>query len=256
MTSSSRPALAGRVLAGSLAFGALALAGCGSVVAADAGSSGSGSTTAPSAGTVPPGQVLCARPAAASRVVVARTNFPRPILPVRQSQAGASSGQAQAAPSGKPGKPGALRRPEPFVVKVVTSAARVHALAQAVCALPALPRGRINCPALITGSYQLTFTVAGRRLPAVSAQLAGCETVTGAGIVRSASTRPAFWKLLAKIAGPATGLPVHLPGGPVVPGGPLQPRGPSCSPPSKQVSPAAPTRTCLGPDRPIATTRP
>jgi hypothetical protein len=255
MTSSSRPALAGRVLAGSLAFGALALAGCGSVVAADAGNSGSGSTAAPSAGTVPPGQVLCARPAAASRVSVARTNFPRPIGPAgrSQGQAGASSGQAQAAPSGKPG---ALRRPEPFVVKVVTSAARVHALAQAVCALPALPRGRINCPALITGSYQLTFTVAGRKLPVVSAQLAGCEVVTGAGIVRSASTRPAFWKLLAKIAGPAAGLPVHLPGSPVVPGGPLQPRSPSCSPPSNHVSPGTPTRSCLGPDRPIATTRP
>jgi hypothetical protein len=250
MTSSSRPALAGRVLAGSLAFGALALAGCGSVVAADAGNAGSGSTAAPSAGTVPPGQVLCARPAAASRVTVARTGFPRPIGPVRQ--AGASSGQAQAAPSGKPG---ALRRPE-FVVKVVTSAARVHALAQAVCALPALPRGPINCPALIIGSYQLTFTVAGRKLPVVSAQLSGCEVVTGAVFVRSASTRPAFWKLLAKIAGPAAGLPVHLPGTPVVPGSPLQPRSPSCSPPSKHVSPGTPTRTCLGPDRPIATTRP
>jgi hypothetical protein len=253
MTSSSWPALPSRVLAGSLAFGALALTGCGSVVAADAGNPGSGSTAAPSAGTVPPGQVLCARPAAASRVKVARTNFPRPIQPVGQGQAGASPGQAQAAPSGHPG---AERRPEPGVVKMVTSAALVHALAQAVCALPALPRGRINCPALITGSYQLTFTVAGRQLPVVSAQLAGCEVVTGAGIVRSASTRPGFWRLLAKIAGPAAGLPVHLPGSPVNPGGPLQPRSPSCSPPSKQVSPATPTKTCLGPDRPVATTRP
>lgn len=256
MTSSSRSALAGRVLAGSLAFGALALTGCGSVVAADAGNSGSGSTAAPSAGTVPPGQVLCARPAAASRVIVARTNFPRPILPAGQGQAGASSGQAEAAPSGKPGKPGALRRPELGVVKVVTSPARVHALARAVCDLPRLPRGRINCPALITGSYQLTFTVAGRKLPVVAAQIAGCETVTGAGAVRSASTRPAFWRLLAKIAGPATGFPVHLPGAPLGPGGPLQPRSPSCSPPSKKTPPGTPTRTCLGPDRPIATTRP
>jgi hypothetical protein len=254
MTSSSWPASASRVLAGSLAFGAVALAGCGSVVAADAGNpgtTGSGSSAAPSAGTVPPGQVLCARPAAASRVKVARTNFPRPIRPV--GQVGASSGQAQAAPSGNPG---AERRPEPAVVKVVTSAARVHALAQAVCALPALPRGRINCPALITGSYQLTFTVAGRQLPVISAQLAGCEVVTGAGIVRSASTRPGFWRLLARIAGPAAGVPVHLPGSPVNPGGPLQPRSPRCSPPAKRVSPATPAKTCLGPDRPAATTRP
>jgi hypothetical protein len=248
------------LLAGSLAFGALALAGCGSVVAADAGNagnSGSGHTA-----TVPAGQVLCARPAAASRVVIARTPFPRPILPVRQAPAAGSAGQTQSAQPSQPtksGKPAAGLQPRPATVKVVTSAPRVLALARAVCALPRLPRGPINCPALVTGSYQLTFTVAGRKLPVVSAQLSGCEVVAGAGVVRTAAARPAFWRLLAKIAGPAVGLPVHLPGAPVSPGGPFRPLGPgrsTCAPPSKGTPSGTPTRACPGPDRPIATKRP
>jgi hypothetical protein len=94
----------------------------------------------------------------------------------------------------------------------------VHALAQAICGLPKFPTEPINCPALYAGSYQLTFTSDGRKLPPVVIQESGCRTVTGAGPVRWADGESAFWKLLTKLAGPPVLPPGHLPRGPVIPG--------------------------------------
>ena len=53
-------------------------------------------------------------------------------------------------------------------------------------------------------------------------QPAGCQTVTGAGVVRTAAGRPAFLKLLAGMAGtPRLPGAVHLPGSSGSPMGPV-----------------------------------
>jgi len=99
-----------------------------------------------------------------------------------------------------------------------------------------------------TGVYQLTFTADGRQLPTVTVQDTGCQTVTGAGVVRTAISRPAFWALLTKAAGPAVRWPVHLPPAPGAPG----PGGPVCGPPSTRTTPGVPARSCPGPIHPVA----
>src|SRR5271170_7482515 len=81
------------------------------------------------------------------------------------------------------------------------SPARARAVARALCALPAMPRGILNCPALFPGtSYQLRFTAGGRLLPVVTIEATGCATVTGIGPVRRAVS-PGFWRVLATAAG-------------------------------------------------------
>jgi hypothetical protein len=261
----------GAALAGTLAVAALALAGCGAAAATEAGNvsgtsggaAGSGSASATSARPLPAGHLLCARPAAASRVVIAVTDYPRTIAPAQPGRVAAPAKPAEPLKPSRPARPAAARptavipRPQPAIVKVVTSAARARALARGLCGLPRMPRGPLRCPALFAGSYQLTFTAAGRKLPVVSIQLTGCQAVTGAGPVRSAATRPAFWALLARIAGRVTPLPVHLPGGPVSPGTPFGPVSPGlsgCEPPTVRTHPGPPVRACPGPDRPVVST--
>jgi hypothetical protein len=255
------PVLAGTMAVGALAVGALALAACGSVVAPAAHNVGASSSAAASgaaqSGAAPSGaasavsasQLLCARPAVTSRVVIAQSLLPRPILPVRPGQQGTApkpgiqprppappkpgspaTPPPPPPPPGAPGQPPKAGAPRPglFVVKTVTNPSKVHALAQAVCGLPKFPREPINCPALFAGSYLLTFTSAAQKLPTVVVQDSGCQTVTGAGVVRKASGQPAFWKLLTRLAGPAVHPPGHLPGGP---GGPLIP-GQQCRRPA------------------------
>jgi hypothetical protein len=83
----------------------------------------------------------------------------------------------------------------------VTSPARAQAVARALCALPPMPRGVFNCPALLVGpTYQLRFTAGGRRLPPVTIEATGCEVVTGVGPARWAATSPGFWRVLATAA--------------------------------------------------------
>ncbi len=83
----------------------------------------------------------------------------------------------------------------------VVSPARARAVARALCALPTMPHGIFNCPALFPGtSYQLRFTAAGRLLPVVTIEATGCETVTGVGQVRRVIS-PGFWRVLATAAG-------------------------------------------------------
>ncbi|MGD0373948.1 MAG: hypothetical protein ABSB01_05105 [Streptosporangiaceae bacterium] len=85
---------------------------------------------------------------------------------------------------------------------IVANAAAARALARAVCALPGMPRGVVNCPALLLGtSYQLTFSARGLELPVVTVQATGCETVTGAGPVRRATDAAGFWQLLGRTMG-------------------------------------------------------
>jgi hypothetical protein len=220
------------------AAAALAAAGCGSV-AADAGNaSGAGHPTAQASATARPAgsgsgsaaagrgqanavggpirgvsQLLCSAPGAASQVIITRTGAGGPITPGGAAVSAYRSAAVRSA------------------VPVVKGAAQASALARAVCGLPAMPRGILRCPNLTSPGYQLTFSAGGRLLPAVLVQPTGCETVTGAGAVRSAASRPSFLKLLTSMAGPLP-LPgsVHLPGNAHLPGrtaggAPLHPAG-------------------------------
>jgi hypothetical protein len=283
----------GGTLTGAVAVAALALTGCGSISAAEAGNSaatGSSQQAGPSAPAVPPSHLLCSEPAAASRVVVARTGFPRVMQPghpkypvgvnpaqtapaahlahpAQAGQAGqpapaqaAQAAPAQAAQAAQPtrtaspvppvqpsqGTPGGAVTPprllpRPIVVRVVKNAALVHSLARELCALPPMSRQPIRCPALFTGSYELTFTVNGRRLPVVTVHDSGCQLVTGLVPVRTAAASPRFRALLTRIAGPIPLWPVHLPGGPGSGG---------CTPPGIASPPWMWGQNCQGPYRP------
>jgi hypothetical protein len=143
-------------------------------------------------------QPLCSAPGSASQVVITKTGTAGPLTP---------GGPVVAAyRSGTP-------------ASVVKGAAEASELARAVCGLPAMTAGVVRCPQLDGVSYQLTFTAGGRLLPAVVVQPSGCQTVTGAGVVRTAASRPAFLQLLISMAG-VVRVPgvAHLPGASV--GGP------------------------------------
>jgi hypothetical protein len=196
----------------------LAVAGCGSVTAADAGSAShagagaGGAAASPSGGgsTVPgPGQAngtggpigtvpgqLCATAGTVNQVLITRTGMAAPMLP---SGARISAFVTSANP------------PSPGLV--VKDAGPARALAKAICGLPTMTGAVLHCPQLGLSSYRLSFTVGGRILPSVIVQPTGCLTVTGAGPVRSAARDSAFLKLLASMVGPLP-LPgaVHLPG--------------------------------------------
>ena len=73
----------------------------------------------------------------------------------------------------------------------------VRTLAAAVCALPRMPRGPVNCPAPFTGSLRLAFAARGHPFPPVTVQVTGCRVVTGLGPARAASSA-AFWRTLGK----------------------------------------------------------
>ena len=145
-------------------------------------------------------QPLCSAPGSASQVVITKTGTAGPLTP---------GGPVVAA----------YRSGTPSPASVVKGAADASALARAVCGLPAMTGGVVRCPRLDGVSYQLTFSVGGRLLPAVVVQPSGCQTVTGAGAVRTAASRPAFLKLLVSMAG-VVRVPgvAHLPGASV--GGP------------------------------------
>ena len=86
-----------------------------------------------------------------------------------------------------------------FPIQVtVTDPAMVRAVARALCGLPDVPRGVYHCPALLLGTaYTLHFSVGGRPLPVVTINSTGCETVTGVGPVRRATSRE-FWQVLSR----------------------------------------------------------
>jgi hypothetical protein len=209
------------------AAAALAAAGCGSVTASASHASAAGGHASAGGGhasaTASPGgssaassapakgqpnavggpirgvsQPLCSAPGSASQVVITKTGTAGPLTPGGPVVAAYRSGT-----------------PAP----VVKGAAEASALARAVCGLPAMTGGVVRCPQLDGVSYQLTFTAGGRLLPAVVVQPSGCQTVTGAGVVRTAASRPAFLKLLVSMAG-VVRVPgvAHLPGASV--GGP------------------------------------
>jgi hypothetical protein len=80
----------------------------------------------------------------------------------------------------------------------VSNPPSVRMVARSLCALP--PDTLTNCPADFGVRYQLTFRSAGQRFGPVTADPAGCETVTGLGrTARFAAAR--FWRALARSLG-------------------------------------------------------
>jgi hypothetical protein len=214
---------------------ALAVAGCGSVSAPGSapaaapraagtatalhGSSAAqhGSSAAQhgsSAEVLHAGSRLCARPDAVSRVVIARRIWPRGFRPAGPAVPGH--------PVIRPHAPRLLPRPIP--ARTITSASRVHALARALCALPAMPPRRFMCPILFPGGFQLLFRADGSSLPVVMVQDSGCGIVTGLGPPRWSARSPSFWKLLDSLAGSLP--PMHFPGGRILVPPPWRPVGP------------------------------
>jgi hypothetical protein len=83
----------------------------------------------------------------------------------------------------------------------IADARQAQAVARALCTLPAMPSGAINCPADLGISYRLRFGGGRGRLPPVTVQATGCQEVHGLGRVRSTARSPAFWGVLGKAAG-------------------------------------------------------
>jgi len=169
------------VALGPVVLGSLLLAACGSVPAPAAATAGaapaqaSGSASASSVGTGAGAAMaaLCQHTASVTRLQIVHLHGPR----VPQAPTAISSGFAAIGPAG------------------------ARAVARALCALPLMPRGVMSCPAMFPGtSYLLRFTAAGRSLPPVTIQATGCDTVTGVGQVRQA-TSARFWRVLASAAG-------------------------------------------------------
>jgi hypothetical protein len=218
MTSPARRSPAPAALAVLAALAGLALTACGTVPASTAGHAAPAGPAASAPGhpaSAPPGAgrpsgagqpggtaQLCTAPGSVTQVAITRT----------------VSGQA-VGPQGVAGTP--------TTAPLVKGAPQAQQLARALCALPAMPAGRpVHCPDLTVGSYRMVFTADGRTLPAVTAQPNGCETVTGAGVVRTGATEPAFWRLLGTMGGvlplPGAG---HLPGVPGPTSGQFHPGG-------------------------------
>jgi hypothetical protein len=79
----------------------------------------------------------------------------------------------------------------------VNDSAQARAVAKAVCALPSMPRGAFACPADLGIRYRLIFTVDGKTLPAITADVGGCGTVAGLGRGLWTARTPGFWTTLA-----------------------------------------------------------
>lgn len=215
--------------------GAVALAGCGSIAAPGSSSSGAGSSAGPAA------QVSASGSASASGPARTSAGLPAPALCVRAS----SVTRLIVLRSRLLNRIQVMHFPFPPQV-VVTNAAHARAVAAALCALPKMPGGIVNCPNEILGTtYRLTFTVAGKPLPVVTVQATGCQAVTGLGPPRRVAAKSAFWRVLGNAIG------LYGAGPPVFSG-----HGPSlyqCRPAATR---AVPVVGCPGTMRPLASPRP
>ena len=82
----------------------------------------------------------------------------------------------------------------------------VRGLAVALCALPPIAPGRVNCPAQLGGSIRFDFVAGGRPFLPVTVQVSGCRVVTGLGPPRAARSA-AFWQTLDMDLGGLSSLP-------------------------------------------------
>jgi hypothetical protein len=156
-----------------IAVGALiGLTACGGTVAGGAmhpaSAGASGSTGPASAVTAPAGVPLCAAAGKVDRVVaIPGGSHIRALLP------------------------GGI---------TIRDAARVRALAAALCALPPRQPG-LHCEAATGGAFRLTFAAGNQGFRPVGVQLTGCRSVTGLGPARSWSRSPQFGPLLTRTVG-------------------------------------------------------
>ena len=183
---------------------ALLTAACGSQAATTSGATQPASPASSPSGTGPSGTgssaALCSAPATVTRLVVSRVS----ALPQNHLHFAFPAGIT------------------------VSSPAQARAVAEAVCGLPAAPRGPMSCPADWGLSYRLSFAAGTRSFPVVMAAAGGCGTVTGAGPARWTVRSPGFWTALARAMGISTGAALRGTGpasqrtGPVIPGGPAR----------------------------------
>jgi hypothetical protein len=157
-------------LAMAAASAIIMVAACGSRIAAGqpAPAGGAGAASKPG-GRAVAGVVLCGHISQLTRVVVSRTTPLRVLEPAMVLPRGITIGE-----------PGPVR-----------------GLAAALCRLPAMPRGSVNCPAPFTGRLLLAFAAGRRPFPPVAVQVSGCRAVIGLGPARAASSA-AFWRTLGK----------------------------------------------------------
>ncbi len=83
----------------------------------------------------------------------------------------------------------------------IAEPAQARALAKAVCALPPMPAGLVNCPNDLGISYRLSFAAGSRGFAVVAVQTSGCTMVTGVGHTRTAMRSPGFWTILGQAVG-------------------------------------------------------
>jgi hypothetical protein len=93
-------------------------------------------------------------------------------------------------------------RPREILPRALTTtdAARVRALAAAICALPPVPPG-MRCPVAPGAALLLVFAGAGRGFTPVRIQDTGCPSVTGAGPARQWSWSSPAGQLLSRTMG-------------------------------------------------------
>jgi hypothetical protein len=83
--------------------------------------------------------------------------------------------------------------------------ATVRQLATLLCALPAVPPGRMMCPNDMGASYRLFFVAGARSFHEVTVELTGCRVVIGMGPPRSWSTSTTLQQALSQHFG------IHFP---------------------------------------------
>ena len=171
----TRPSLAVLATAGC----AVLVGACGSQAATTSSATQPASTASP-AGAASPGSAgttggaaLCSDQAAVTRLLVSRVS----ALPQNH-----------------------LHFAFPAAITVARPG-RARAVAAAVCGLPPMPGGVMDCPADLGVGYRLSFAAGSATFPAVTASAGGCSIVAGAGHVRSAGRSPGFWAVLARAMG-------------------------------------------------------
>jgi len=154
----------------------IGLAACGSTAAGGAAhpaSAGAGGASGPAtAATAPAGVPLCGAARSVDRVVA--------MPPGSQIRALLPGGVT------------------------IRDAARVRALAAALCALPPRPAG-LHCAAATLGAYRLRFAAGNQGFRPVGVEMSGCRSVTGLGPARSWARSPQFGRLLAETVGVGRG---------------------------------------------------
>ena len=86
----------------------------------------------------------------------------------------------------------------PHATVTVGDPTEARSVAEAACALPAMPSGAAACPMDTGLIYRLMFSAGGTKLAAVTADRTGCQGVRGLGQVRWTARSPAFWRILSK----------------------------------------------------------